>query len=64
MRSEYPTKDWRSKSSWLNQWKSGLEVIQGLAGVTTSPTLLGLVLVWSQQNYLRLLLIVRYSKSS
>ena len=28
------------------------------------PTLLGSVLVWSQQNYLRLLLTVRYFKSS
>jgi len=27
--------------------------------VTTSPTLLGPVLVWSEQNYLKLLLIVR-----
>jgi len=32
--------------------------------MTTSPTLLGLVLVWSQQSYLRLLLIMRYYISS
>ena len=40
------------------------EVIQGLGGVTTSPTLLGLFLVLSQQNYLKSLLTVRYCKSS
>ena len=40
------------------------DVVQGLDGVTASPTLLGPVLVWSQQNYLRLLLTVRYSKFS
>jgi len=62
--SRIPTKDWRGKSSWLNQRKRGSEVIQGLGLVTTSPTLLGLVLVWSQQNYLKLLLAVRYSKPS
>jgi len=33
-------------------------------GVTTSEILLGPVLVWSQQNYLQLLLTMRYSKSS
>ena len=61
---ECPTKDWRSKTSWLNTQKSGSEVIQGLGGATTSPTLLGPVMVWSQQNYLKYLLTVRYSKSS
>jgi len=35
-----------------------------MACVTTSPTLLGPVLVWSQQNYLILLLIMRYFVSS
>ena len=40
------------------------EVIQGLGVVNTSPTFLALVLVWSQQSYLKLLLTVRYSKSS
>jgi len=40
------------------------EFVQGPGGVTTSPTLLGHVLVWSQQNYLRLLLTVRYFESS
>jgi len=44
--------------------ENGSEVIQGLGGVNTSPTLLALVLVWSQQNYLKLLLSVWYSKSS
>ena len=28
-----PKKDWRGKSSWLNPWKSGSEVIQGLGVV-------------------------------
>ena len=37
------------------------DVVQGLGGITASPTLLGPVLVRSQQqNYLRLLLTVRY----
>jgi len=39
--------------------ESGSKFVQGPGGVTTSLTLLGSVLVWSQQNYLRLLLIVR-----
>jgi len=49
-----PTKDWRGKSNWLNPRKSGSEIIQGLGVVNTPQTLLGLVLVWSQRNYLRL----------
>jgi len=32
--------------------------------VTTSPTLLGPALVWSQHNYLKLLLTMRYFESS
>jgi len=39
----------------------GPEVVQGPGGVTTSPTLLGPALVWSQQNYTRLLKTVKYS---
>jgi len=54
-----PRKDWRGKSSWLHPRKSGSEVVQGPGGVTTFPTLLGPVLVWSQQNCLRFLLIDR-----
>ena len=61
---ECPTKYWRDKSCWLSPRQSESEVVQGLDGVTTSPTLLGHVLVWSQQNYQRLLLTERYSKSS
>jgi len=38
------------------------DVVLALGGVTASLTLLGPVLVWSQQNYLKLLLTVRYSK--
>jgi len=44
--------------------ESGPDVVQGPSGLATSPTLLGTVLVRSQQNYLRLLLTVRYSKFS
>jgi len=44
--------------------ESDPEVVQSLGGVTASPNLLGPVLVWSQQNYLKLLLTVRYSKLS
>jgi len=36
-----------------------LRLDQGAGGVTTSPTLLGPVMAWSQQNYLKILLIVR-----
>ena len=43
---------------------SGPKFVQRPDGVTTSPTPLGTVLVWSQKNYLRFLLIVRFSKSS
>jgi len=45
----------------LHPRESGPNFVQGPGGVTTSPILLGPVLVWSQQNYLKLLLIVRYS---
>ena len=44
----------------LHPRESGPKFAQGPGCVTTSPTLFGPVLVWSQQNYLRLLLIVRY----
>jgi len=65
MYPECPAKDWRGKSCWLNPRESDTNVVQGPGGVTTSPTLLGPVLVWSQQNYLKLLLlIVRFFKSS
>jgi len=48
----------------LHPLESGPKFVQGPGGVTTSPTLLGPVLVWNQQNYLRLLLIVKYFGSS
>ena len=48
----------------LHLRESGPEVVQGPGVLTTSPTLLGPVLVWSQQNYPGLLLIVRYFGSS
>jgi len=44
----------------LHPRESGPEVVHGPGGMTTSLILLGPVLVWSQQNYLRLLLTVRY----
>ena len=43
-------KDWRGKSCWLNPRESAPEVVQGPGGVNTSPTLLGPVLVCSEQN--------------
>ena len=55
---ECPTKDWRRKSCWLNPRESGPEFVQCQGEVTTSQALLGPVLVWSQQNYLKLLLTV------
>jgi len=61
---ECPAEDWLGKFCWLNPRENGAEVVQGLGGVTASPILLGPVLVWSQQNYLKLLLTVKYSKSS
>ena len=50
MYPECPTKDWWGKPCWLNPWERDPDVVQGLDGVTASPTLLGPVLVWSQQN--------------
>jgi len=64
MSPKCPTKDWRGKFCWLNTRESDPKIVQGLVGVTTSPTFLGPVLLWSQQNYLKLLMTVRYSKSS
>ena len=61
---ECPTKDWRGKLCWLNTRESSPEVVQSLIGVTTCPTLLGPVLLWSQHKYVKLILTVRYSKSS
>ena len=49
---ECPRKELQGKSCWLHTKESGPEVVQGPGGVTTSPTLLGHVLLWSQQNYL------------
>jgi len=40
--------------------KKTVEVIKRPGRATTSLTLLGPILVWSQQNYLRLLLTMRY----
>jgi len=61
---ECPTKEFRGKFCWLSTRESGPEIAQVLVGVTTSPTLLGPVLLWSQENYLKLLFTVWYSKSS
>jgi len=57
-----PNENWQGNRCLLNPRGSDLDVVQGLDGVTASPTLLGPVLVWSQQNYLNLLLTMRYSK--
>ena len=59
-----PQKPRRGTSCWLNPLESGPEAVKGQGGVTTSSPLPSLVWVWSQQNYLRLLLTMRYSKSS
>jgi len=64
MWTEHCRKGWRGKSWWLHQRESGQEVEHGPGGVTASPALLGPVLVWSQQNYLRLLKTVTYFESS
>jgi len=58
-----PRRDWRGKSCWLHPREGCPEVVQGPGGVTTSPTLLGAVLVWSQWKYLKLLLTVSYFES-
>jgi len=42
-------------SCWLNPRERGLVVVQEVGDVTISPTLLGPVMMWSQQNYLKLL---------
>ena len=57
-------KEWRISPSGYSPHprESGPEAVQG--GVTASPTLLSPVLVRSQENYVRLLLIVRYFGSS
>ena len=60
---KFPRKDWRGKSCWLDPRKCNPEVVQGPGVVTTFPTLLGHVLVWSQQNYLKCLWTVRYFES-
>ena len=61
MLPQCPTQDWRDKSCWLHPRESGPEVVQRLGRVTTSPALLSPVLVWSQLNYVKLPLTVRYS---
>jgi len=52
-------KGWGGKFCWPHSRESGPEVVQGPDGVATFPTLLGPVLVWSQQNYLRFLKTVK-----
>jgi len=61
---ECPTKKRRGKSCWLIPRESDAKVVQVPIGVATFPTFLGPVLVWSQQNDLKLLLTVTYFKSS
>jgi len=46
---ESSTKDWRGTFCWLHTLESGADVAPRPDVVTTSPTLLGFVLVWSQQ---------------
>jgi len=58
--AESTKKDWRCKSCWLHPWECGPEVVLGLGGVTTSPTLFGPFLAWCQRSYERLLKTMRY----
>jgi len=51
MRPECLRKVWLSKFCWLHPRESGLDVVQGLSSMITSPTLRGTVMLWSQQNY-------------
>jgi len=53
-------KDWRGKSCWLYPRERGPEVDHEPDGVIAYPTLLGSILVWSQQNYEKFLKIMRY----
>ena len=53
-----------TRSCWVHPRKSCPEAIHGPDGMTTFPTLLRPVLVWNQQDYLKLLLTVRYQESS
>ena len=48
---ECSRRDWRGTSCWLHPLESGPEVVQRPGGLTTSPTLLGPVMVWSQGNW-------------
>jgi len=53
-----------ARPAGLHPRESGSEVVQELGVVTATQILLGPTLVWSQQNYLNILLTVSYSKSS
>ena len=59
-----PRKDWRGTFFWLRPPECVPKVNHGPAGVTASPTLLGPVLVWNQQNYLKFLKTVTHFVSS
>jgi len=63
MYPERPRKDWRDKSCWQYPRESSRE-IQGPGGVTTTPTLVGLVVAWTEGNFLRLMLNLRYFRST
>ena len=59
-----PGKIRRGKSCWLHPLESGSEVDEWSDGSITSPTFPGPALVWSQQNYQKLLVTVKYFESS
>ena len=61
-----PRKQWRTNTSGygLHPLESDPKFVQGPGGVAASPTMLATVLMWVEQNYLRLLLIVRCLGSS
>ena len=64
MRPEYARIDLRGKRGWMHPQESGWKMEQVPGDVITYPILLDPVLVWSQENYLSLLLITVYRKKS
>jgi len=59
-RSKCIRKDWRGMSCQLYPSESDPDVIQESRGVITYPSLLGLVVGWSHNNYLQLVITVYF----
>ena len=62
--AECPRKNWRGVSCCLHLRESGSKVDQETGGMIRSRTLLGPVLVWSQENHQNLQKTKRYFESS